>query len=76
VQIPFNLIFIGASCQTDWSAQLGLSIDVFFLADILVNFNSAYINDLGLVIRDHRLIARRYARYRKAPSSSRSGFGD
>ena len=62
-QIPFSLIFVGASCQSDWTSRLDLAIDSFFLADILTNFNSAYVNDLGVTVRDHSKIARKYLRY-------------
>ena len=35
---------------------------MFFIVDILVNFNTAFMDDTGSIIRDHVGIARQYIR--------------
>ena len=62
-QIPFELIFVGSSCQMDWIGNLDLALDIFFFVDVLVNFNTAFQNDRGFMVLDHRIIALRYLRW-------------
>ena len=44
------------------SSYANFAFDMFFLVDIVVNFNTAYMDDTGTVIRDHSMIAHQYLR--------------
>ena len=46
----------------DWIGNLDLALDIFFFVDVLVNFNTAFQNDRGFMVLDHRIIALRYLR--------------
>jgi hypothetical protein len=61
-QIPYSLIFAGASCEWDSSSVLNFAFDLFFLADVAVNFNTAYVDDYAAIVRDHAAIAAQYFR--------------
>eukprot|EP01041_Mallomonas_annulata_P008583 gene8583-17710_t len=41
---------------------IDLFVDLFLLTDIIINFHTAYHNENGILIRDKRLIAKRYLR--------------
>ena len=69
-QIPFNLIFIGANCDWDFVGITNLSMDMAFLIDVAINFNTAFVNDLGTTIKNHGDISRKYLRSVHASSSS------
>ena len=56
------LVFVVATCNTDWSSYLALAFDSLFMADVLINFNCAFLDDQDQLIDDHRAIAMRYAR--------------
>jgi hypothetical protein len=59
-QVPYALIFAGADCKWDVSSIANFAFDIFFLVDIVVNFNTAYMDDTGTIIRDHDSIAKQY----------------
>ncbi len=61
-QIPYSLIFAGASCDWDSSSVLNFAFDTFFITDIAVNFNTAFIDDFAAIVRDHAAIANQYLR--------------
>eukprot|EP00291_Cryptomonas_curvata_P028673 CAMPEP_0172214126 /NCGR_PEP_ID=MMETSP1050-20130122/37987_1 /TAXON_ID=233186 /ORGANISM="Cryptomonas curvata, Strain CCAP979/52" /LENGTH=675 /DNA_ID=CAMNT_0012895059 /DNA_START=301 /DNA_END=2325 /DNA_ORIENTATION=- len=61
-EIPYTLIFAGAGCEWDSSSVLNFAFDLFFLADIAVNFNTAFVDDFAAIVRDHAAIAAQYFR--------------
>ncbi len=63
LQIPYTLIFIGPNCDLTWSDYLNLVSDIFFMVDILVNFNTGYLDESAVLVKDHATIARRYLRW-------------
>jgi hypothetical protein len=42
---PFNLAFSDYLTDINWYMNFNYSIDIFFAIDIIINFNSAYMND-------------------------------
>ena len=46
----------------DWQNDLNLTIDLIFLLDVLVNFNTAYYDDMAVIIWDRKKIATNYWR--------------
>ena len=71
LQIPYVLIFIGPNCNFNAVDNFNLACDILFMADILVNFNSAFLDESAILIKDHKSIAKRYLR----SSFSQSNFG-
>ena len=59
-QIPYDIIFVGADCSWDWHSQLNLSFDIVFLLDMLVSFNTAFYDDMALLVKDRQAIAKNY----------------
>ena len=57
------MIFVGGDCSQDWHDDINFSIDILFLVDILVNFNTAYYDEMAVIIRDRKKIAENYSRY-------------
>lgn len=57
---PLNLAFSETLEAIEWYMNLNYSIDFFFFIDILVNFNSAYIDESYEVIDDRKKIAHSY----------------
>jgi hypothetical protein len=62
-QIPFDIIFAGADCSWDTQAKLNLTIDLIFLFDMLISFNTAYYDDMALLVRERQAIVLNYLRY-------------
>lgn len=63
VQIPYDIIFAGVDCSWDLQAKLNLAIDMIFLFDMSVSFNTAYYDEMAMIVRDRRSIALNYMRY-------------
>jgi hypothetical protein len=61
-QIPYVLIFIGPNCIFNAADHFNLACDVLFMLDVLVNFNTAYMDDSAILIKDHKSIAIHYIR--------------
>lgn len=57
---PLNLAFSDTLEAIPWYMNLCYSIDIFFFIDIVVNFNSAYIDESYEVIDDRKKIAHSY----------------
>lgn len=56
--MPFRIAFITE--QTIPLTILETTVDIFFGLDLIVNFFSAYDGPDGMVVTDHRLIAKNY----------------
>ncbi len=56
------MIFVGTNCSLDWHDDINLVIDLLFLIDILVNFNTAYYDEMAMLIRERKKIAANYSR--------------
>ena len=57
---PLNLAFSETLEAIAWYMNLNYAIDCFFFIDIVVNFNSAYIDESYEVIDDRKKIAHSY----------------
>ena len=57
---PLNLAFSETLESIVWYMNMNYSIDFFFFIDILVNFNSAYIDESYEVIDNRKKIAHSY----------------
>lgn len=55
--IPLRISFLDDSF---WEKIFEISIDIYFGFDIIVNFCSAYENELGILIFDRKDIAMNY----------------
>ena len=62
LQIPYVLIFIGPTCQYTVVDYFNLGCDLLFMVDVLINFNSAYLDDSAVLVKDHKTIASHYLR--------------
>jgi hypothetical protein len=62
-EIPFRLAFVEASCAMDASNSFNLFVDLIFMTDIVISFNTGYIERIRgeELLRDDRAqIAKRY----------------
>lgn len=57
---PVNLAFAEELEKIDWYMTFNAVIDWLFFLDILVNFNSAYQNEMYEMIDDRKKIAKNY----------------
>lgn len=57
---PINLAFAEDLEKIDWYMRTNDVIDMLFFLDILVNFNSAYQNEMYEIIDDRKKIAKNY----------------
>jgi len=54
---PFNLAFQDEVEEIDWYIKMNYLIDILFGIDIIVNFFTAYQNDLFEIVDDRKEIA-------------------
>lgn len=59
-EIPFSVVFVDSNCDWTWLSILNITIDCLFLVDIIITFFTAYDDDLGAQVTDHKLIAKKY----------------
>ena len=57
---PINLAFQEETEMVEWYMMFNYVIDILFFMDILVNFNSAYQNEMYEMIDDRKVIAKTY----------------
>lgn len=57
--MPFNIAFVPLNENTGWFV-IDTIIDFGFIADIFVNFFSAYYDDDGNLVTENRRIAKKY----------------
>ena len=57
---PINLAFGDEVDKIEWYSDFNMIIDLLFFADIIVNFNSAYQDDLLQMVDDRKVIAMKY----------------
>lgn len=57
---PFNLAFPDLEKEIKWYRIMSLSMDLLFLVDILINFNSAYQSETYQTTDDRKEIACKY----------------
>ena len=62
IQIPYDIIFVGADCSWDEQAQMNLATDMIFLFDMLVSLNTAYYDEMAHLVRSRRAIVNHYLR--------------
>jgi hypothetical protein len=58
---PFNIAFLPERISETWRG-INYFIDIMFFLDIIVNFNTGFIDEDGefLVVQDYGIIAKRY----------------
>ena len=57
---PLNFAFQDELEAIEWYVICGYIIDIFFAIEIVINFNSAYINDLSDIEDDRKKISKEY----------------
>jgi hypothetical protein len=59
--MPYRMAFIDSTFGDDWF-YAELVIDILFFTDLLVNCNSAYIDNEAMLITDRKMIFCRYVK--------------
>jgi hypothetical protein len=59
LDVPFSVCFEIQSSGWDWHRVMSFMIDVFFMVDVVLNFNTAFERD-GIMQYDRRDIAKHY----------------
>lgn len=61
IQIPYSIAFTPDQEQSVLNTVFNLIVDSFFIADLLINFRTSYLEDeSGLEITSTKLIALQY----------------
>jgi hypothetical protein len=59
--MPYRMAFIDSELYDDWF-WVELSIDILFFIDVLINCNSAYLDNEGVLVTDRKRILYNYAK--------------
>lgn len=57
---PLNFAFQSELEAIQWYVNCGITIDIFFAIEIILNFNSSYLNDINDVVDDRKMIFKNY----------------